>query len=755
MEKYEQEKQEIDLRDYLGVIMKRRWTIITCFVIIVVTVAIATLTTTPIYRATIKLIIEKENPNVVSIQEVMSVDASGTDYYQTQYKIIESRSIAREVIERLNLDQSEEFFPKPEDDFFSNIKRSISETIVSWKEAAFSLFEQEKELNPGDESDQVESDSSLVSTFIERINVEPIRNTRLVNIGFDAKDPVLAARIANTLAEAYIDQNLNTKLAAVQDAVSWLDRRIQEERKKVEAAQLRFQQYKEQYGIITGFSSDTEKITAQKLAELNSQVIAAEARRVEAETRYKQTKRLMKSKGSLDSIPEILNNELIRTIKESEVELSRTLSELSKKYGKNHPQIIAVKAELATLEKRKRGEIQKVVDSLKNEYEVALARERSLRDSLARQKQESLELNKKAIEFGVLSREAASAKQMYDLLVKRFKETSITEDMKTGNIRVVDRAEIPEIPIKPRKKLNILLAVIVGLTMGTGLAFFFEYLDNTVKTPDDIKRYFGIPYLGPVPVIEHDRGAKDGEIPELVAVETPKSTASEAYRGLRTSLLFSSAEAPPQVILITSAGPKEGKTLTCTNLAATMAHAGSKVLLVDCDMRRPRIDHIMKVGRDVGLSNILASTTEGNQVLFKTKVANLHVIPCGPIPPNPSELLGSNRMVQLVKTFRERYDKIVIDSPPITAVTDATVLARIADGVVVIIRSGDTSRDIVRNGVEQLKGVNATILGAVLNGVNMGKDSYYYYQYYYYYYGEDGDKKRKARRKRRSSRSYA
>ncbi len=739
----ENREKQIDLRDYLGVIMKRRWTIITCFAILVVAVAIATITTTPIYRATIKVIIEKENPNVVSIQEVMSVDASGTDYYQTQYKIIESRSIAREVIKRLNLDQSEEFFPKPEDDFFSNIKRSISETVVSWKEAALSIFEQEKELNPGDESDQVvEPDSSFVSAFIAKINVEPIRNTRLVNIGFDAKDPVLAARIANTLAEAYIDQNLNTKLAAVQDAVSWLDRRIQEERKKVEAAQLRFQKYKEQYGIITGFSSDTEKITAQKLAELNSQVIAAEARRVEAETRYKQTKRILKSKGSLDSIPEILNNELIRTIKESEVELLRTLSELSKKYGKNHPQIIAVKAELATLEKRKRGEVQKVVDSLKNEYEVALAREKSLRDSLARQKQESLELNKKAIEFGVLSREAASAKQMYDLLVKRFKETSITEDMKTGNIRIVDRAEIPEIPIKPRKKLNILLAVIVGLTMGTGLAFFFEYLDNTVKTPDDIKRYFGIPYLGPVPAIEHDRGAKDGEIPELVAVETPKSTASEAYRGLRTSLLFSSAEAPPQVILITSAGPKEGKTLTCTNLAATMAQAGSKVLLVDCDMRRPRIHDIMKIGRDVGISNILAGTTGGDQVLFKTRMANLHVIPCGPIPPNPSELLGSNRMVQLVKTFRERYDKIVIDSPPITAVTDATVLARVADGVVVIIRSGDTSRDIVRNGVEQLRGVNATILGAVLNGVNMGKDGYYYYQYYYYYYGEDGDKKK-------------
>ncbi|MCK4389253.1 MAG: GumC family protein [Desulfobacterales bacterium] len=491
----EDTEQEINLRDYLWVIMKRRWTIITCFSIIVVTVAIATLTATPIYRATVKLIIEKENPNVVSIQEVMSVDASGTDYYQTQYKIIESRSIARDVIRRLKLHESEEFFPPPKDDLFSNMKRSISETVASWQKSIVCLFKTEKRPGGGDGFDQVDSDSSLVSGFIGRIKVEPIRNSRLVNVNFDAKDPVLATKIANTLAQTYIDQNLETKLKAAQDAVTWLDRRIQEERKKVEAAEVRFQKYKEQHGIITDFSSDTEKITAQKLAELNSQVIAAEARRVEAETRHEQTRRLMKSKGKLDSIPEILNSELIRTIKQSEVELSKRLSELSEKYGKNHPQIIAIKAELATLENRKQREIQKVVGSLKNEYEVALARERSLRNSLAKQKQESLELNQKAIEFGVLYREAESARQMYDLLIKRFKETSITEEMKTGNIRIVDRAEVPGAPIKPKKKLNILLAIIVGLTMGTGLAFFFEYLDQTVRNPEDIERQFGLPVL--------------------------------------------------------------------------------------------------------------------------------------------------------------------------------------------------------------------------------------------------------------------
>ena len=751
----EDREQEINLRDYLRVIMKRRWTIITCFVVIVVTVAISTLTATPIYRAMVKLIIEKENPNVVSIQEVMSVDASGTDYYQTQYKIIESRSIAREVIKRLNLNQSEEFFPPPKDDFFSNMKRSINETVASWQKSVVSLFKTEESPGGGDESDQFDSDSSLVSGFIGRITVSPIRNSRLVNVNFDAKDPVLATKIANTLAQTYIDQNLETKLEAAQDAVGWLHRRIQEERKKVEAAQLRFQRYKEEHGIITDFSSDTEKITAQKLAELNSQVIAAEARRVEAETRHEQTERLMKSRGRLDSITEILNSELIRTIKESEVELSKRLSELSKKYGRNHPQIIAVKAELASLEKRKQREIQKVVNSLKNEYEVALARERSLRDSLAKQKQESLQLNQKAIEFGVLYREAESARQMYDLLIKRFKETSITEEMKTGNIRIVDRAEVPGAPIKPKKKLNILLAIIVGLTMGTGLAFFFEYLDNTIKIPEDVKQHLKIPYLGPVPLFATASGnPADDTNPELATLHDPKSSASESYRGIRTGILFSSAESAPQVILVSSAGPREGKTITTANLAITMAQAGSKVIVLDCDMRRPKMHHLFGVPKDRGISNLLVSSSEMEETILHTSIPNLDVIPCGPIPPNPSEILGSARMANLIGLLRKQYAHILIDSPPSTAVTDALVLSKSVDGVVLVIRAGDTARELARNGVEGFDGVGAHILGAVLNAVDIGRDKYYYYQYYHYYYGEEGEKTKKSRRKKRSKHKY-
>jgi len=748
-------KEQIHLRDYLRVIQKHRWTAITVFAIIVITVAIHAFTATPIYEATTRLIIDKENPNVVSIQEVMAIDASGTDYYQTQYKIIESRTVAREVIRRLHLDKSEEFFPTPKDDAISNLKRSIKESIIFCRDSIASLLRTEEEAT-SKKIAEYEPDSPLVYDFISRIEVNPIRNSRLVDVNFQAKDPALAATIVNTLANAYIDQNLETKLRAVQDAVKWLHSRIEEERKKVEKAEQALLRYKEKHFIVTDFSSDVEKITAQKLAQLNTQVVEVESKRVEAETRYKQAMALSDTPDMVDSIPEVLNNELILQIKSMEVELYKRMSELSKRYGQKHPQMVAIESELKTLNKRKTQEVNRVINSLRNEYQVVLAKENSLKAALAKQKKDSLELNQKAIEYGVLRREAESARHMYELLIKRFKETSLTEDMRTGNIRIIDRAEVPEDPVKPKKKLNIFLAIILGLFTGIGLAFFFEYLDNTIKIPEDVKQHLKIPYLGPTPLFstENKLNLRDDTSPELVTLNYPRSTASESYRGIRTNIRFSSAESVPQVILITSAGPQEGKTITAANLAVTMAQTDSKVIILDCDMRRPQIHKLFGIAKEHGVSNLLVGSNDAGKAIIHTRIPNLDVIPCGSIPPNPSELLGSTRMVTLLNALRKRYDHILIDSPPSTAVTDAVVLSKSVDGVILVIRAGHTAREIVKNGVAQFGAVGAFILGAVLNGVDMGRDSYYYYQYYYYYYGEDGGRRKKYRRKKKPKNRY-
>jgi succinoglycan biosynthesis transport protein ExoP len=747
-------EEQINLRDYLYVIQKRRWTVITVFAVIVITVAILTFTATPIYEATTRLIIDKENPNVVSIQEVMSVDASGSDYYQTQYKIIESRTVAREVIRRLNLYKSEEFFPKPKDDLISNLKRSIQETIAFWKDSITSL------LITGDKSipktlEGFEPDSPLVSDFIKRIKVSPIRNSRLVDVRFEGKDSVLAATIVNTLTDVYISQNLETKLRAAQDAVKWLHNRIEEERKKVEKAEQALLRYKEKHSIVTDFSSDVENITAQKLAHLNTQVVEAESNRVEAETRYKQAMVLTGTPDMLDSIPEVLNNELIRQIKSMEVELFKRMSELSKKYGQKHPQMVAIESELNTLQKRRTQEVSRVINSLKNEYKVALAKENSLKAALEKQKKESLELNQKAIRYGVLRRESESARYMYELLIKRFKETSLTEDMKTGNIRIVDRAEVPEYPIKPKKKLNILLAIIVSLLTGTGLAFFFEYLDNTIKLPEEVEKHLNIPFLGSIPLFstKNKWNIRGDTSQELIAYNYPRSTATESYRGIRTSILFSSAESVPQVILITGVGPQEGKTITTANLAVTMAQADSKILILDCDMRRANVHKVFGTANDHGISNLLVGNGNMREAILHTRIPNLDVIPCGPIPPNPAELLGSTRMKTLLNSLRKHYAHILIDSPPSIAVTDAVVLSKSVDGLILVIRAGYTAKEIIKIGIAQFGAVGTHILGAVLNGVDMSRDRYHY-QYYYYYYGKDGDRRKESRRKKRSKNSY-
>jgi exopolysaccharide transport family protein len=744
--------EQIHLRDYLRVILKHRWTVITVFAVIVIMVTIHAFTATPIYEAHARLVIEKENPKVVSIQEVMAVDASGTDYYQTQYKIIESRAVARDVLRRLSPADREKLFPKPEDGVISNFKQ----TVQSWIASIRSLLKTTEDEGAGQITAEGSEENERVSALIGRIKVNPIRNSRLLDVGFEAEDPVLAAKVVNTIADAYIDQNLETKLAAVQNAVKWLHNRIEEERDKVEKAEHSLLRYKERHGIITDFTSDVEKITAQKLAEMNTQVVEAESKRVEAETRYRQATALASSPDMLGSIPEVLDNELIQNIKSMEVELYKRMSELSKKYGRKHPRMLAIESEIKTLQERKTQEVDRVVSSLRNEYRVALAREESLKAALAKQKKESLDLNQKAIQYGVLQREAESARHMYDLLIKRFKETTLTEDMKTGNIRVIDSAEVSKHPVKPRRQRNILLAIIVGLLTGTGLAFFFEYLDNTIKIPEDVKRHLRIPYLGPVPVFETASKSNPGQAvnQDLVTLHDSKSTASESYRGIRTNILFSSAESAPQVILITSAGPREGKTMTALNLGITMAQAGSKVMLLDCDMRRPKIHKAFGLSKDHGISNLLVGGEVADGALRHTPIPNLDVIPCGPIPPNPSEMLGSKRMSALLDRLRKAYTHILIDSPPCTAVTDPAVLSKSVDGVVLVIRAGDTPKEMVKNGVAQFQAIGAHILGAILNGVNIDRDKYYYYQYYHYYYGEDGDRRKSKNRKKKSKGRY-
>jgi exopolysaccharide transport family protein len=738
-----QDEPQIDLHHYLRVVMKRRWTIIAAFVIVVLTVAINDFTEEPMYQANARMIIEKSNPNVISIQEVMAIDTWDPDYKETQFKIIESRAVARRVIEKLNLAESEEFNPTPKTGFFAKLKSSIRGTINSWKKAIKGLIRTEKKpvQKPGLMADEEEHlpDAGLVSSFVGRISVSPVRDSRLVDIGFRALDPEVAVKAVNALSQAYIDNNMDLRLGAIKGAMAWMNERIEEERHKVEASERKLQEYRETEGIVTEFSGEVETVTAQKLAQLNSQVVQAESDRVEAETRYKQARQLKDNPLILDSIPEVLNNQLIQNIKKTEVELYKRISELSGKYGKEHPKMKAANSELESLQQRKATEVSRIIDSLRNEYEVAQARESSLKAALERQKQESLELNKKAIEYGVLKREAEGARELYDLLIRRFKETSVTEEIDTSNIRIIDRAEYAY-QVSPNTRRDLRLAAVIGLMLGLGLAFLIEYLDRSFKSPEEIEQHLNVPLLGVVLLhqIMGRRSEDTDKIKQLISLEQPRSAVSESYRGIRTRILFSTANSQPKSILMASAMEQEGKTLTSANIAVIMARTGSRVLMVDCDMRKPRMHNIFGIDKENGVSNVLVGESEIRDVIRETEVENLHIIPCGNIPPNPSELLGSRAMKEMLESLAGEYDRIIIDSSPVTAVTDAAVLSKVVDGVVVVVQANKTEREVVSRAIDQLTAVNARIFGVILNKFDLSINKYYHkYSYFYRYYGEE------------------
>ena len=615
-------EEEVDLRDYWHIIQKRRWTIIAFFIILVTTVTIGTFKMEPVYKATTQILIERENPKILSFEEVYAIDSGKTDYYQTQYKLLKSRTLAKIVFAKLALSSSPDF----------------------------------------------ENAKDPIGVFLKRIDIEPVRNSRLVNLSFHGSEPEKTALAANTLADSYIEQNLEVKLSASKYAVNWLSERLDTLKDKVKKADLALQKYMEENNIV-----------------------------------------------SLPTVEGTLKKDLIETLKEKQVVLETQLAELSKRYKDKHPKTIRMKAEL-----------------------------HSVKEKLDYHTTETLGLNRKAIQYGTLKREAESNREMYNILLKRAKETSLSEGLQTGNIRVVDAAEVPIKPFRPRKKRNILLASIIGLIGGIGLAFFFEYLDNTIKTPDDVEHYVKLPFLGFIPCTR--KRIADAKTIDLISHEEPRSTISEAYRSVRTAIMFSSSEHPAKSILITSAGPQEGKTTNVINLAITMAQAGDKVLLVDTDMRRPRIHKTFAHDNSKGLTNYLVGNAKLKSVIADTSVPNLAILPCGPIPPNPSELLVSHRMKELMEQVNEQFDRILFDSPPIAAVTDAVILANMADGVVQIIHNGKTNCNVVLAGKEKLLGAKAKILGIILNNVDTSRENYYHYYYHHYYYGDDGEKK--TRRKR-------
>ena len=718
---------ELHLTDFVKVVYKRRWTAATAFVLVVLSVTIYTFTATPIFESRTRLLIEAEDPNVVSFKQVINEAQQKADYYQTQYNILQSRALARKTIDSLNLWEHPLLgAPKTQDAGFSTGKAIAGAagyvTGLFGSEPAAASTEA-----PG--ADETQAQSGTIDRFLSALTVAPIRNSRLVDVKFRSADAALATNVVNALARNYIAHNLEYRFSASKEASDWLGEQLSEQRKQVEAAESRLQQYREQNDALS--LVDRQNIVVQKLADLNAAVTKAKTDRLQKESMYNQLRGVQDGGAALDTFPAILGNSFIQQQKAELAGLQQQLAQLSEKYGDKHPEIVKTRSAIAAAQHKLQTETAKVVAGVRTEYQAALAHESSLTAALNQQKGEAYSMNRKNIDGSRLEGEVSSAKAMYDSLLQRAKETGISGELKTSNIRVVDVAERPRGPISPRSSLNLMLALLGGSVLGLGLAFFFEYLDSRIKTPDELRTHLGLPSLGMVPAL--DMKSWKGKEP-LIHLGVPPGFA-EAFRTIRTNVLFSSAEEGSRVLVITSTGPGEGKTTVASNLAIGFAQAGQRVLLIDADMRRPRVHSVFGMKQEPGLSNLMVGNAKASETVHKTAVPGLWVLAAGHNPPNPAELLGSQRFRDFLVSLKEHFDLILVDSPPVMAVTDAAIAANTANGVVFVVGAEMTSRHAARAAVEQLDNGRAHFVGAILNRVELERNAYYYSHYYRREYG--------------------
>ena len=705
------------LLDYARVLHKRRWTAITAFVIVVGSVAVQTFTATPVYSARVQILIENETPNVVKFEEVYHQNKSTNDYYQTQYRILQSRLLARRTLD------AEKLWHHPT--FTDQADPGISLNPLAWLGglSAFIRGPIADEDTP-DAPHAVENsdESAVIDRFLGSLAVAPVRNSRLVDVSFQSVDPELSARIANAIARQYIEQNLEFKFLATREATEFLKARTAEQRKALETSEQALQRYREKTGAVA--LEDRQNIVVQRLADLNAAVTRARTDRIEKEAIYNQISAIQNDRVAVDTYPAILNNAFIQQLKAQLNELQRQQAQLAEKLGARHPEMVKVQSAIGTTESRIHAEVQKVVEAVHNDFQASAANERALQTSLDQQRAEAQKLNRASIQYGVLQRDATSNQTMFSDLLERSRETGISGELKTSNIRVVDRAETPRQPSSPNKRENLQLALLGGSFLGIALSFFFEYLDSRIKQPDEIRSQLGLPFLGMIPLFTQDAAG-----PALIGNGMPHEFC-EALRGIRTNVLFSSADAGSKTVVVTSTGPGEGKSVVSANVAMSLALAGQRVLLIDADMRRPKAHEFFGVTLEPGLSNVIVGDSTASEAVRKTPTPNLWLMTAGKYPPNPADLLGSRRFKDFTASLGEHFEWVIIDSPPVMAVTDASVIAHGASGVVFVVGADMTSKGAAKAALEQLDAAKAKFVGGILNRVDVRRNAYYYSHHY-------------------------
>jgi len=719
-------EESVHLLDYWELILKRRWTVAVCALVVFTTITIGTLKKTPLYEGKVTLEIDPEPPSVVNFKEITEVGSNAYDidsYRETQYRILQSRSLAERVVNDLELYRRPEFYKS----------RGI---LGLWQSDPEPLPPADA-VGPPDTSAEYYRNS--VRFFTASTDVSPVRRSNLVEISFLSSDRELAARIANKLAEDYIQENLEVKWGETEKASQWLQGKLVELKGKLEKTEDSLEAYAKANSIL--FVNDKQNMATERLEQIFTEYTKAQADRYQ-----KESLNSLVEAGKTQDLPEVLQNLMIQNLEEKLADAQKEYAQVLATVKPDFPKARQWQRQIESLQAEVDKQKQAVTETIVDQYKSAVAREKYLAQAVADQKKVVDDIAEKSVQYNILKREADTNRQLYEGLLQRMKEAQVSATSTASNIRVIDNAETPKVPVSPRVLLSLLGGLTLGLGLGVGLAFFQEYLDKTLKDPDEVEKLLHLPSLGVLPRFASNgthaaekNGDQDLLVPSQHVAVAPalqtQAEAVEAFRSLRTSILLS-ANPVPRLILVTSALPGEGKTTTTLNLGATLASLGSRVVIVDCDMRRPACHRSTGVKNSPGFVQCLTGRVSLAQAVYPVPgVPNLSVIPCGPIPPNPAEVLSTPLAAELLRQLRSEYDYVLVDSPPLLSVADSRVLATITDASVLVARAFETPYDVVRRARNLLSGAGARVLGVALNDVDLNRRGYSPYHYYRYGYG--------------------
>ena len=725
--------QDVHLLDRLGVIVRHRKLLLVVFGLTVAFLMLQTYSTAPVYRAHAQILIQDERSTAVTALKETDPAfwADPEPYYKTQYNILRGRGLARRVVRKLELQNVPEFngrLPQPPGPL-----AAVAAVRVRLKSAFTSIVSLVRPPAPASEApepDESAEEAGYIGAFIARIQVVPLQGTRLVDLYFDAADPAFAVRAANVLADEYVQQNLELRLQNIDKTLVWLSDELQKQQSKVTSSEQALADYRSSQNALS--LDDRQNIVVARLNSLNESVTRARTARVQKESLYNQVRAVDPATDAILNVPAVAASPAVSDIRTRLAGLEADRARLSSRYGPQHPEMVKLEGQIRQARQQIGVEAAKVVEQLRSDYQAALAEERSLSGSLEEQKSAAMDLDRKSASYSVLEREAETNRQVYQQLLQQEKELRVISNSRANNVQVMDRAD-GATQIAPTPRRDWLMAILLGIVLSVGLAFGVEYFDDTIKTPEDVSRRLKMPLLGIVPAVRGDK------VPVLIG-PVPHDF-GEAFRSLRTSLVFTSGGEGARVIAVTSTQPLEGKTTTACNVAAALALGGARVLLVDADMRRPGLHKAMGMQNTVGLSHLLVGQARVRDAVQRTPEPNLFVITAGRTPPNPSELLASDRMKAFIKNLTSGpFDWVVIDTPPVLAVTDSVILSQLVAGLVFVIGAEMTRRVHAERALETLAPGKPHVVGAVLNRVDFEANKYYYSRYYGYqyksYYGQ-------------------